>query len=55
MLGKIEIIGTLPAGMTISKTDFDGQKLAYLKITGTPTAQGTYTLTGTIVDKAGNK
>ena len=55
MLGKIEIIGTLPAGMTISKTDFDGQKLAYLKITGTPTNIGTYHLTGTIVDKAGNK
>ena len=55
MLGKIEIIGDLPAGMTISKTDFDGQKLAYLKITGTPTNIGTYHLTGTIVDKAGNK
>ena len=54
-LGKIEIIGTLPAGMTISKTDFDGQKLAYLKITGTPTNIGTYHLTWTIVDKAGNK
>jgi|GEM_PF-2091631 hypothetical protein len=55
MLGKIEIIGTLPAGMTIPTTDFDGQKLAYLKITGTPTNRGTYHLTGTIVDKAGNK
>ena len=54
-LGKIEIIGTLPAGMTIPTTDFDGQKLAYLKITGTPTNRGTYHLTGTIVDKAGNK
>ena len=54
-LGKIEIIGDLPAGMSISKTDFDGQKLAYLKITGTPTNIGTYHLTGTIVDKAGNK
>ena len=55
MLGKIEIIGTLPAGMSISKTDFDGQKLAYLKITGTPTNIGKYQLTWTIVDKAGNK
>ena len=45
MLGKIEIIGTLPAGMSISKTDFDGQKLAYLKITGTPTNIGKYQLT----------
>lgn len=54
MLGKIEIIGTLPKGMTTT-TIFDGEKRAYLKITGTPTAQGTYNLTGTIVDKAGNK
>lgn len=41
--------------MTIPTTDFDGQKRAYLKIIGTPTNIGTYHLTGTIVDKAGNK
>ena len=33
----------------------DGEKLAYLKIIGTPTNIGIYDLTGTIVDKAGNK
>ena len=43
-LGKIEIIGTLPKGMTTT-TISDGENHAYLKITGVPTNPGKYQLT----------